>query len=631
MPSTDDDTSVGTPDPRLTFEEIPGGRYEIVELIGVGAFGSVYKALDTFLNRFVAIKSIRLDPAVDPSHRSALSKRFIREAQVAAQLQHNHIVTIHDIVFTPAVGFIVMEFIQGETLQGILSEKRIPLSRIVDLVAQIARGLEYAHERKVIHRDVKPGNIMITPSFEARITDFGIAKSDGATHLTMSGSLIGTPDYMSPEQATGEEVDCRTDLFSLGCVFYECFTGRKPFPGSSLTAVLLSIVNDDPLESPAFKALTPPPEVTAFLERALHKRKTSRFEDASQLLEALSAIPVDVADDSAPDLSPLSPADKEKNARRTGPTLQLVSARSPDRDTLESLRAETRSLRFTRIASDEFQMISLTPAQGFILSRINGMSRASDILSVSPMPESEAAGTLLDLIDKGLLTWAEPTQDPTIPETNEVEGKPLEPAMGHEVDRAIRLGSERRYSELLGIDISTPKAEVKKSYLELVQRFHPDAQAYRVSSADRQRLTRVCAVLTEALNAVTPRKVSTTLPTKERVASSDTARIQRQSYASKLFGRAQEFFAARDYWEAIQLSRQASELDPENAAYHHLLGLGLMKNQNWMKEAEEMLEHAFELAPDNDTYRNDLASLYDRQGLADRAAALREHAEHTAK
>ncbi|HEY7819250.1 MAG TPA: serine/threonine-protein kinase, partial [Vicinamibacteria bacterium] len=177
-----------------TFEQIPGGRYEVVDRLGTGAFGSVYQAQDTFLNRLVAIKSIRLDTSLDPEQRKALNKRFIREAQVAAQLHHPNIVTIHDILFTPETGFIVMEFIEGRTLQSLLKSEQLPLRTSIDIATQVASALHYAHEHKIIHRDVKPANIMITPSFEARITDFGIAKSDGSSQLTMSGSLVGTPD-----------------------------------------------------------------------------------------------------------------------------------------------------------------------------------------------------------------------------------------------------------------------------------------------------------------------------------------------------------------------------------------------------------------------------------------------------
>ena len=137
--------------------EIPGGRYEVTRCLGYGAFGAVHEALDTFLSRTVAIKSIRLDTSLDPARRAAMNKRFVREAQVAAQLQHANIVTIHDIMFEPGVGFIVMEFIEGSTLRSLLETRKLPMSRTIDIVTQLARALTYAHAHKVIHRDIKPG------------------------------------------------------------------------------------------------------------------------------------------------------------------------------------------------------------------------------------------------------------------------------------------------------------------------------------------------------------------------------------------------------------------------------------------------------------------------------------------
>ncbi len=287
MTSSTEQSQPSAIDALSELEKVPGDRYEILGRLGVGAFGSVLKAQDTFLNRFVAIKSIRLDTSLEPDQRKALNKRFIREAQVAAQLHHPNIVTIHDIIFTPETGFIVMEFIEGSTLQEVMESQKLGLARIVDIVTQVAKALAYAHEHKVIHRDIKPAKIMITPEFEARITDFGIAKADGSTHLTHSGSLVGTPDYMSPEQAKGEEVDSRSDLFSLGCVLYECACGEKPFRGGSLTGVLLSIVNSNPFEAKAWKERTFPTEVAAVLERTLAKDPDERFFSAGAFVSAL--------------------------------------------------------------------------------------------------------------------------------------------------------------------------------------------------------------------------------------------------------------------------------------------------------------------------------------------------------
>ena len=196
-----------------------------------------------------------------------------------------------------------------------------------------------------------------------------------------------------------------------------------------------------------------------------------------------------------------------------------------------------------------------------------------------------------------------------------------------QIHRILRLARERRYSELLGIDISTPTADVKNSYLELLQRFHPDAQSGDITPADRQKLTRVCVAATEALAAVTPKKASAPpLPQEEPEAASATAKLRQKEYAAELFGRAREAYDITDFWEAIQLSRQSIELDHTNAAYHHLLGLGLMRNQNWMKEAEESLRNATELDDTQAEYFTDLASAYLRQGMEQPAAAMTEKA-----
>ena len=606
-------------DAKQELEKVPGDRYEVLGRLGVGAFGSVLKARDTFLNRSVAIKSIRLDTSLDPDQREALNKRFVREAQVAAQLHHANIVTIHDIIFTPETGFIVMEFIEGSTLQDVMESQKLGLTRIVDLVTQVAKALAYAHEHKVTHRDIKPANIMITPEFDARITDFGIAKADGSTHLTHSGSLVGTPDYMSPEQAKGEEVDSRSDLFSLGCVLYECACGEKPFRGGSLTGVLLSIVNSNPFEAKAWKETTVPAEITAVLERALAKDPDERFLSAGAFVSALDAIPKDVLGAEEPITSvPVS----EPTKVAAEPVPEQAEPEPPPReasaDEIKSLKEDDRPLRFAATLSDDLQDLKLTPTQGYVLSRVDGVSLARDIMTVSAVPEAEAAGTLVDLFEKGLLVFIE----------DEAASEPvrkLDEMFALEVDRVVRLGKEKRYSELLGIDISTPGPEVTSSYLELVQRYHPDAQEGRISEVDRKKLARVCAILTEALGTVSGKHEPAPIVKREEDPAA-TGSVKRREFADKLFGRAKEAFDVTDFWEAIQLSRQAIELDRDVAEYHHLLGLGLMKNMNWIKEAEESLLRAAELDETAPIYFESLATLYERRGAHERAAEMTERA-----
>jgi len=595
-----------------SFEQMPGGRYEIVARLGTGAFGSVYHAQDTFLNRPVAVKSIRLDTTLDPEHRKALNKRFIREAQVAAQLHHPNIVTIHDILFTPETGFIVMEFIEGRTLQSLLKAERLPLARALEIAAQVASGLQYAHEHKIIHRDVKPANIMITPSFEARITDFGIAKSDGSTHLTMSGSLVGTPDYMSPEQAKGEDVDSRSDIFSLGCVLFECAAGEKPFRGGSLTGVLLSIVNNDPFGSKAWKSQGLPSALEAILKRALAKEPDKRYSTAAELVTALRAL----------DYEPV-------------PAMPAKEVARPD-EMLQWFKEEERPLKFATTLSDELHDISLTPAQGFILSRIDGASRARDILALSPMPEVEVAATLADLIEKGLLAWGESGASPdrkssdTATRRRGARPKPkgLDETFEREMERILDLAGQKRYEELFGVSEQASSAEIKKSYLELIERFHPDSQKESLDAASKMKLSKVCAVATEAMTALSTTKneepPKAPPPPRDR---KPKPQFDRSTYAEELFRLGQRAYATANYWEAIQLARQAIELDAERAEYHHLLGIGLMKNRNWLKEAAECLRKASELDPTNAEYFGLLATVYKAEGLSEDSASMLEKAK----
>jgi serine/threonine protein kinase len=592
---------------------MPGGRYEIVARLGTGAFGSVYQAQDTFLNRPVAVKSIRLDTTLDPEHRKALNKRFIREAQVAAQLHHPNIVTIHDILFTPETGFIVMEFIDGRTLQSLLKSERLPLGAAIEIAAQVASALQYAHEHKIIHRDVKPANIMITPSFEARITDFGIAKSDGATHLTMSGSLVGTPDYMSPEQAKGEDVDCRSDIFSLGCVLFECAAGEKPFKGGSLTGVLLNIVNGDPFESKAWKSRNPPSALEAVMKRALAKEPDNRYSTAAELVAALKSL--DVESDSV----------KPKPVKE--------AALSDER--LQSFKGEERPLKFASTLSDELQEMSLTPAQGFILSRIDGASRARDILALSPLPEAEVAATLADLIDKGLLAWGEAGSSSDVNSSDtatrrrggKARPRGLDPALEKEIERLLDLAGRKRYQELLGASDDTSPAELKSSYLALIERFHPDSRRESLDSASSQKLSKVCAAATEALTALTDARKQEPPKAPPPRDGKGKPEFDRSSYAEELYRLGQRAYDTANYWEAIQLARQSVELDSGRAEYHHLLGIGLMKNRNWLKEAGECLRKASELDPTNAEYFGLLATVYKAEGLSEDSASMLEKAK----
>jgi serine/threonine protein kinase len=272
------------------LKEILGERYEVLGKLGSGAFGEVYRARDTVLGREVAIKRIRLDVFAEPTQLEEVNKRVLREAQVASQLRHPNVVTTHDIVSAPTMSFIVMELVTGETLAKLLQSKgRLSLMETLDFLSQVAAALDYAHKNHVVHRDVKPANIMIEPSGHVKVMDFGIAKLDSGQNLTATGNIVGTPNYMSPEQARGEKVDGRSDLFSLGCILYECLSGEKAFKGDSVTAVLLKVLSEEP-KPVDFAGIGLPAELGPVLKRALAKSASARFGTGAELIEAARGV-----------------------------------------------------------------------------------------------------------------------------------------------------------------------------------------------------------------------------------------------------------------------------------------------------------------------------------------------------
>jgi tRNA A-37 threonylcarbamoyl transferase component Bud32 len=270
-----------------TIGGLLGERYRPVARLGAGAFGEVYRCHDDVLGRDVAVKRIRLETFVEPAQREDLEQRFLREARVAARLRHPNVVTTHEYVATPAASLIIMEFVAGHTLQAVLQQRgRLPLDEAITLIAQAAAALDYAHANQVVHRDVKPANIMIEPGGHVKVMDFGIAKLETGANLTVAGSIMGTPNYMSPEQARGMKVDGRSDLFSLGCVLYECLTGTKPFQGESVSVILVKILTEEP--PPVDFATTGLPlAIGAVLKRAMAKDPAARYGSGAELVDAL--------------------------------------------------------------------------------------------------------------------------------------------------------------------------------------------------------------------------------------------------------------------------------------------------------------------------------------------------------
>lgn len=251
------------------------GRYEIVSELGQGAMGTVYKAVDPRLDRIVALKTVKLDPS-SPDY-TEFRERFHAEAKSAGRLSHPNIVTIHDFGEVDGTAYIAMEFLRGETLRQMLDRQRFSVRRAVRYAAQIADGLAAAHADGVVHRDVKPANVLRLPNGLLKITDFGIAQLP-TSHLTQAGTLLGTPKYMSPEQMRGMRVDRRSDIFSLGVVLYEMLTGTLPFGGASLSGVGYQIVHDRPIHPVRWNAAIPD-ALVRILAKCLEKDPDSRYQN----------------------------------------------------------------------------------------------------------------------------------------------------------------------------------------------------------------------------------------------------------------------------------------------------------------------------------------------------------------
>jgi serine/threonine-protein kinase len=267
-------------------DEVIADRYELEELVGTGGMSSVYRARDRLLERHVALKILH------PHHSSDedFVQRFRKEARLVAQLSHPNIVTVIDRGDDGGRQFIVFEYVEGENLKEVVTrEGPLPLRRVLELALQIGRGLAFAHSQGLVHRDVKPQNVLMNGDDQAKVTDFGIARSiDVDVGVTQTGTVLGTSAYIAPEQASGGDITPQTDVYSLGVVLYELLTGEVPFPGESFVAVAMKHINDPP---PTLLERRPdtPPRLAAAVDRALAKEPGERFGSMDDFVAELSA------------------------------------------------------------------------------------------------------------------------------------------------------------------------------------------------------------------------------------------------------------------------------------------------------------------------------------------------------
>src|ERR1700761_6157135 len=292
----------------MTQPRLVGGRYELGELIGYGGMAEVHRGHDSRLGREVAIKVLRADLARDP----AFLARFRREAQAAAGLNHPSIVSVYDT--GEDIGpdgtsqpYIVMEYVEGRTLRDVLKvEGRLMPRRAMEICADVCAALDFSHRNGIVHRDVKPGNVMITRTGAVKVMDFGIARAvaDNAATVTQTAAVIGTAQYLSPEQARGENVDARSDVYSTGVLLFELITGHPPFTGDSPVAVAYQHVREN---APAPSSINPdvPPELDAIVLKAMAKTPATRYQPAAEmradLIRAINGRPVEAEPVMSPD------------------------------------------------------------------------------------------------------------------------------------------------------------------------------------------------------------------------------------------------------------------------------------------------------------------------------------------
>jgi eukaryotic-like serine/threonine-protein kinase len=310
----------------MTQPRLLGGRYELEGVVGRGGMAEVYRARDIRLDRVVAIKTLRADLARDQIFQA----RFRREAQSAASLNHPSIVAVYDTGEDMATGvpvpYIVMEYVDGRTVRDLLQEgHRLLPERSLEIIDGVLRALDYSHQAGIVHRDIKPGNVMVTRNGDVKVMDFGIARamSDAQATMTQTAQVIGTAQYLSPEQARGERVDSRSDLYSTGCLLYELLTGRPPFTGDSPVAIAYQHVRENPVP-PSRVDPDVPPWADAIVLKAMAKSPADRYQTAADmradLQRAASGLPVAAAPPTRLDMYP--------QTQRMGPGTVMAGATS---------------------------------------------------------------------------------------------------------------------------------------------------------------------------------------------------------------------------------------------------------------------------------------------------------------
>jgi eukaryotic-like serine/threonine-protein kinase len=364
---------------------VRAGRYEIIGELGRGAMGVVYKATDPVIGRPVAVKTIRLSEEGTGLSRPELLARFQTEARAAGLLTHPNIVVVYDAGEENGLYYITMELVEGKSLQALLDAgHHFPTSRVLRIMEQTCSALQFAHERSIVHRDVKPANLMLTADDTVKVTDFGTAKILQFGTVQQTTHVMGTPSYMSPEQVKGRPVDGRSDIFSLGVMLYEMLTGEKPFPGQSITTVIYKIVNEDPIPP---RQLNPTihPGLNSIAMRALAKEPEVRYQTCREMMEDLRNYRGLGGTEQNPDATMISP--------RAGSTVALAAA-SPGLRGLHGDPSSSPALR-------SLQSHGGNPSQTPVIRRTGAIQTFEEPKKSSPVGSIFVALLLLSVIVYG--------------------------------------------------------------------------------------------------------------------------------------------------------------------------------------------------------------------------------------
>lgn len=441
------------------------GRYELLEKIGDGGMAVVYKGKDRLLNRFIAIKILRPEFTKDAS----FVENFKRESQAAAGLSHPNIVSVYDVGKEGNINYIVMELVEGKNLSTIIAEEApLDYRRVIDLTRQVASALRIAHKNKIIHRDVKPHNIMVTSDGVAKLADFGIAKAVNDATLSTNSKVIGSVHYFSPEQARGNYVDERSDIYSLGIVMYEMLTGRVPFDGDNPVSIALKHINEEIVPPHEYVDGIPPALERAVL-KATNKFQTNRFNSADELIEELDNIEfvTKVVGNSIFAEASNEVARKRSDLEDPSEDEELLSNRKGKKAKKNKKQGNSsRKKKIIRIALALAAILLIALGVAFATGKFSGKAKVPDLSDMTYKEAKKAADDAGFKIEKGKAVYSSEISEGHVVEQNPAGGE--EAKKGSTIKVNLSKGSkDGTVPNLVGQNYKKVEKDLKKAGYKL--------------------------------------------------------------------------------------------------------------------------------------------------------------------